>query len=174
FEDLPVALQRRAVYQQLIEKNLAADFDLVERLRHSDGQWIAVSAVCSVQLASDGRIGCRRPEPVHFNPEPVHFMPARRLRQIAFQGLKLSCQIADYDGMGKSRNGGWVEYFDPDKGGGAIRLRGWHPVDRFQPIGNRTASKLQDLFTNAKVPRVERHRKVVAEAANGKIFWVEG
>jgi hypothetical protein len=36
------------------------------------------------------------------------------------------------------------------------------------------AVKLQDLFTNAKVPAVERHRRLVAEAADGRVFWVEG
>jgi tRNA(Ile)-lysidine synthase len=35
------------------------------------------------------------------------------------------------------------------------------------------AVKLQDLFTNAKVPRERRHQLVLAEARSG-IFWVEG
>jgi hypothetical protein len=30
------------------------------------------------------------------------------------------------------------------------------------------------LFTNAKVPAAERRRRLVAEAADGRIFWVEG
>jgi hypothetical protein len=36
------------------------------------------------------------------------------------------------------------------------------------------AVKLQDLFTNQKVPRAERHRRLVATTAKGEIFWVEG
>jgi hypothetical protein len=34
--------------------------------------------------------------------------------------------------------------------------------------------KLQDLFTNAKIPARERRRRLVAEAADGRVFWVEG
>ena len=36
------------------------------------------------------------------------------------------------------------------------------------------AVKLQDLFTNAKVPASERRRRLLAETADGRIFWVEG
>jgi hypothetical protein len=34
--------------------------------------------------------------------------------------------------------------------------------------------KLQDLFTNAKITRAQRHNLVVALASDGGIFWVEG
>ncbi len=36
------------------------------------------------------------------------------------------------------------------------------------------AVKLQDLFTNLKIPRERRHQLIVAEAVNGGIVWVEG
>ena len=44
----------------------------------------------------------------------------------------------------------------------------------FQPIGLKSAVKLQDLFTNAKIPRERRRDLIVAAAAGGEIFWVEG
>jgi tRNA(Ile)-lysidine synthase len=53
-------------------------------------------------------------------------------------------------------------------------LRHWRPGDRFQPIGMAGGVKLQDLFTNRKIPRAERHRLVVATTAAGELFWVEG
>ena len=34
--------------------------------------------------------------------------------------------------------------------------------------------KLQDLFTNRKVPRDRRRQLVVAATAGGEVFWVEG
>ena len=34
--------------------------------------------------------------------------------------------------------------------------------------------KLQDIFTNLKVPRSERLRRVVATTQGGVIWWVEG
>jgi tRNA(Ile)-lysidine synthase len=67
-----------------------------------------------------------------------------------------------------------VEFFDAGAIGARILLRHWQAGDRFQPIGLPEPVKLQDLFTNAKVPREERHWRVVAEAADGRIFWVEG
>jgi hypothetical protein len=36
------------------------------------------------------------------------------------------------------------------------------------------AVKLQDLFTNAKISRPQRHQLVVATARSGELFWVEG
>ena len=66
-----------------------------------------------------------------------------------------------------------TEFFDADRVGKEIVLRHWRAGDRFQPIGLKRAVKLQDLFTNAKIPRERRHQLVVAEARNG-IFWVEG
>jgi tRNA(Ile)-lysidine synthase len=65
------------------------------------------------------------------------------------------------------------ELFDADKVGGQITLRYWQAGDRFQPIGLKSAVKLQDLFTNQKIPRARRHNLIVAEAANGRVFWVE-
>ena len=53
-------------------------------------------------------------------------------------------------------------------------LRHWRPGDRFQPIGMSNPVKLQDFFTNEKVARAKRHELIVAAAANGKLFWVEG
>jgi tRNA(Ile)-lysidine synthase len=67
-----------------------------------------------------------------------------------------------------------AEYFDADKVGPRIWLRHWQAGDRFQPIGTASARKLQDLFTNAKVPRAERHWRVVATTFRDEPFWVEG
>ncbi len=53
-------------------------------------------------------------------------------------------------------------------------LRHWRAGDRFQPIGLKSAVKLQDLFVNAKVPAALRRDLVVAVASDGAIFWVEG
>ena len=34
--------------------------------------------------------------------------------------------------------------------------------------------KLQDFFTNQKVPQAQRRRLIVAATAAGEVFWVEG
>src|SRR5205807_218356 len=67
-----------------------------------------------------------------------------------------------------------TEFFDADKIGRVIYLRHWQPGDRFHPIGLKTAQKLQDIFVNLKIPKEQRHRRVVATTAGGGIFWVQG
>ncbi len=62
------------------------------------------------------------------------------------------------------------EYFDADKITGPICLRDRQPGDWFQPIGMGSARKLQDLFTDLKVPRAERRRRVVAVTRQGELF----
>jgi tRNA(Ile)-lysidine synthase len=53
-------------------------------------------------------------------------------------------------------------------------LRHWRAGDRFWPAGLKSAAKLQDLFTNAKIPRERRCELILATTAAGEIFWVEG
>lgn len=66
------------------------------------------------------------------------------------------------------------EVFDADRVGGRVLLRHWQPGDRFQPIGMRSAVKLQDFFANRKVPRERRHELIVGVSESGEVFWVEG
>ena len=66
------------------------------------------------------------------------------------------------------------EYFDPAKVGLRITLRHWRNGDRFQPSGMAQEVKLQDLFTNLKIPRARRLELIVAATETGQIFWIEG
>lgn len=43
-----------------------------------------------------------------------------------------------------------------------------------QPIGLGATVKLQDWFTNRKIPAGRRRELIVATTARGEIFWVEG
>jgi tRNA(Ile)-lysidine synthase len=88
-----------------------------------------------------------------------------------FDGVKFRWQIGS---RGRSPHQIQEEFFDADKIGGRMVLRHWHAGDRFQPIGLKSAAKLQDLFVNAKIPAARRRELVLAVAANGTIFWVEG
>jgi tRNA(Ile)-lysidine synthase len=89
-----------------------------------------------------------------------HTWPTPRLPDTPIPGL-----FATADGL---------EFFDADKIGIEFSLRHWRPGDRFQPIGMAQAVKLQDWFTNQKVPRALRRRLLVAATAQGEVFWVEG
>ncbi len=52
-------------------------------------------------------------------------------------------------------------------------VRSWQPGDRIQPLGMRGQKKLQDLFTDLRVPRLWRGRVPLLESKKG-IVWVVG
>ena len=57
--------------------------------------------------------------------------------------------------------------------GPAVTVRGWRDGDRMRPAGLGGSKSLQDLFTDAKVPRALRRMLPVVEA-RGAIAWVAG
>jgi tRNA(Ile)-lysidine synthase len=173
FANLPVAVQRRVIHLQLTDRGLTPDFELVERLRLKPGLWLAVDVDCSVRRDASGVVHFRRLDSLEFNGLRRNFSLTEE-EEIAFGGVKICCQITDDNGMGAAFEGRNIEYFDADKVGSAIWLRCWQPGDRFQPIGTASPRKLQDLFTNLKVPRNERRQRVVAATRSGELFWVEG
>jgi tRNA(Ile)-lysidine synthase len=91
-----------------------------------------------------------------------------------FEGLKVFWRTESRRGDQRSRPVMNCEYFDAGKINRQVVLRYWRPGDRFQPIGMKGTLKLQDFFTNEKVPQFQRFKRVVATAMNGEIFWIEG
>ena len=173
FGSLPLAVQRRVIHRQLIHSGITPDFHLVEQLRTTPGQPFTLSPQLSVRRSERGDLDLIHP------PAP----PAPRVAKtvdlgirpgtIDFGAVRLSWRrlagsaplpICSHPGQ---------ELFDADKIGLVITLRQWEPGDRFQPSGRSQAVKLQDLFTNQKIPKSERHGLVVAATAAGEIFWVE-
>jgi tRNA(Ile)-lysidine synthase len=64
--------------------------------------------------------------------------------------------------------------FDADRISLPLRLRSWRPGDSFQPLGMQgRRKKLQDYFSDQKVPREERGRVPLLIAPQG-ILWVVG
>ncbi len=62
---------------------------------------------------------------------------------------------------------------DAAKLGPELSVRGWREGDRMRPLGLDGTKSLQDLFSDAKVPRSLRHSLPVVVAA-GEIAWVAG
>jgi tRNA(Ile)-lysidine synthase len=58
--------------------------------------------------------------------------------------------------------------------GDVVWVRGWRDGDRMRPAGLGGTKTLQDLFTDAKVPRELRRTLPVVEARDGEIAWVAG
>ena len=67
----------------------------------------------------------------------------------------------------------WSAYFDPNALEGPLEVRTRRPGDRFQPLGMRGEKKLQDLFSDARVPREWRDRVPLLVTRRG-IAWVVG
>ncbi len=186
FGDLPLAVQRRVLQSQLAEAGIAADFDLIESLRQSPDQFVSVSAEISVARDPSGKIELRTEAKLEFNVNELAVKLAGRAGDVDFGGVKFDWRFASGSRLrgeeaasatqarGRSSRQIGREFFDADKVGGHIILRHWRPGDFFQPIGLKSAAKLQDLFMNAKIPRARRHELIVAAAASGEIFWVEG
>ena len=173
FDKLPIAVQRRVLQLQLAKLGVWVDFELVERLRCSSNLLVSVRRGFSVTRDSVGRVSLRMEAPVEFKVGELMVNLADRAGQVVFNGLQFHWKFESTKrklNLGGKRG---CEYFDADKVGQQITLRHWRAGDRFQPIGLESAVKLQDLFTNQKIPRTRRRDLVVAEAANGRVFWVE-
>jgi tRNA(Ile)-lysidine synthetase-like protein len=93
--------------------------------------------------------------------------------KVEFDGVQLHWRIDGSYCLAKTKRMPWREMFDADKVGSPVTLRHWRPGDRFHPIGLSSTVKLQDFFTNQKVPRAKRRELLLAVTAAGEIFWVE-
>ena len=171
FDQLPIALQRRILQSQLAELGVAPDFDLIESLRQSADCFVSVGPKSSVCRDKSGKIKSRTESKLGFSANELVVNLLNQKGESVFDGVKFRWQIGS---RGRLPHRAQDEVFDADKIGGKIILRHWRPGDRFQPIGLKSAAKLQDLFVNAKIPAARRRELVLATTADGEIFWVEG
>ena len=174
FETLPVAVQRKVLQSQLIELGVPADFELVEQLRRAADVAVSSGPGFFVLREAAGRVGLRTKSSAPFNAREAVLRLAGQTGSALFDGVRLDWRFPAGPGSIRPRRQPAREWFDADRVGGAVTLRHWRPGDRFQPIGLKAPAKLQDLFTNLKIPRARRRALVVAVAGNGEIFWVEG
>jgi tRNA(Ile)-lysidine synthase len=171
FDKLPIAIQRRVLQSQLTDAGVAPDFDLIESLRQSADCFVSVGPNVSVSRDKSGNIKSRTEPKLGFSANELVVNLLNGKGEAIFDGVKLCWQIGL---RGRSPHRDQEEVFDANKVGGEIILRHWRPGDRFQPIGMKSAAKLQDLFVNAKIPAACRRGLVLATTAAGEIFWVEG
>ncbi|MDA0169905.1 tRNA lysidine(34) synthetase TilS [Solirubrobacter taibaiensis] len=85
--------------------------------------------------------------------------------RVAFAGGELSCELGAFaiaDGT-----------LDAAALASDLEVRAWRAGDRMRPLGLDGTKSLQDLFTDRKVPRAERHRLPVVVSGE-EIAWVPG
>ena len=73
--------------------------------------------------------------------------------------------------VGAPQEGTLVERFDASALPDTLHIRHWQPGDRMLPFGATAPKKLQDLFTDAKVPR-SRRAELPLLLADEQIIWV--
>ena len=176
FKQLHPAVQRQVIQTRLIEQGVAPDFELVEQLRRRVGTSFSVGAGLTVRLDTEGRVFAKPAvKPVYDPARSVVHLRANPDGK-RFGALHLEWRAYSCNGVPRKVPGPLAgrEVFDADRIGTKIILRHWRPGDRFQPIGMHRSVKLQDLFTNLRIPRERRHQLVVAETARGELFWIEG
>jgi tRNA(Ile)-lysidine synthase len=180
FDELALAVQRKALQQQLTSAGLLSDFDLVEQLRLCPEKKVSVSPGMSVSRDTAGRVACLEDLSSEFNADEVEIKLTSKAGKGDFGGQRFRWHVEPMKQFQLPRKkpsagpSALREVFDADKIGGAIILRHWQPGDRFQPIGLKSPVKLQDLFVNAKIPSARRRELVLATTKTGEIFWVEG
>lgn len=172
--DLPVALQRRVLHRQLLELGVEPDFDRIELLRTLPDTAVTFSEGRCVACAANGRLRCEPPAKMAFRPGELSVSLRKGRGRAMFGQVTVQWVTGRGSGVRRPPARARCEWFDADRVGDTVGLRYWRPGDRFQPSGLRCAAKLQDLFTNARIPRDQRRDRVVAVTADGTIWWVEG
>ena len=176
FDRLHVAAQRQVVHVQLLKLGIVPDYDLIEQLRQVIEQPISIGPELALFRDRAGRIARKSPVRSGFCWGEAMLELNGSSAKTTFGGMEIRWEII-FTGHRVKRAptfAAGVEYFDADKVGSNVVLRHWRPGDRFQPSGLGAPVKLQDLFTNEKIPRPARHQLVVAATASGELFWVEG
>ncbi|MHB1390404.1 MAG: tRNA lysidine(34) synthetase TilS [Thermoleophilia bacterium] len=127
-----------------------------------------VSAAPDAIAASDAPDMVREPATTRQEPEPVSLaLPGR----VSFGGFDIEAvrspgwDIVTGDPMRVTIDAGRLD--------GELVVRGWRPGDRFTPLGLGGSKSIQDLFTDAKVPRSERAATPVITCGD-RIIWVCG
>ncbi len=176
FDSLPLALQRRVLVRQLRQLGFDADFCLVESLRTRARVAVSLAPGVTASRETTGVVRVRPQPRSQFISDECIVRFAATSGSLTFGGLQFRWRRSPSPGSHhlRLRPQPQREQFDATRVGDCIRLRHWRPGDRFQPLGFAAPSKLQDLFTNAKVPREERRRRVLATTAANEILWVEG
>ena len=176
FEKLPVAVQRSCLQLQLAQKGVVPNFDLIEQIRSLEDRPVAINVDESAMRDAAGRVQVQSTRKPGFSDRQTRRQLTGRAGEFLFDNVQITWEIGPLAAgtVRAAKNRVNSEYFDADKVGHAIGLRHWRPGDRFQPIGMAGGVKLQDLFTNRKIPRAERRGLTVATTAGGELFWVEG
>lgn len=161
-EDHPEkAARRREVRDWLIEQGVTPTFDAVEQVvsfseKASGTQFLDLEGfrIVNEYGALRVEVGCAVPG-------------APRTPRTAVPTIKIE------EGVGILR-GPWCASISLAKvAGRKVAVRAAQPGDRMEPYGMGGSKKLQDIFTDLKIPKAKRENWPVAECG-GEIIWLPG
>ena len=171
FDQLHPAIQRKVIWHQLIAHNIEPGHRLIVHLHLRPGHSISLNPIQTIWRDTNGRLHLNQAHRKDHPIESIEWALHPGWNKSTFGGTALRCRTSDRQQVQAAPG---VEFFDADRVGSRVVLRHWRPGDRFEPIGLGRAAKLQNLFTNAKVPALEKRKRVIASTGCGKIFWVQG
>ena len=174
YDRLPLAIQRKTLQLQMVELGMPPEFELIEQLRQSPEKPVNADSGRFLWRQPDGQLIWHTAPATMFNSGQLAVTLKGTTGKAAFGERAFQWKMELLKSFTRPKPVPGMEVFDADKVGSKIALRHWQPGDRFQPIGLKSAVKLQDLFVNAKIPVQQRRELVLATTAEEVIFWVEG
>ena len=175
FDKLHTALQRWIIWLQLVDSNIDPQFFRIESLRKFSGKPFSINPRQTVHRDVEGILHIEKVSTLKFSTDIKELHLKNKWEHITMGSTKISCKLETGDNCNLTYNSDPnEELFDADSIGPIIQVRHWNPGDRFQPIGIKTAVKIKNLFTNDKLPAIEKRRRLIANNENGEIFWVQG
>ncbi len=192
FRTLPLALQRRiirsvlwrvggtekgpswsavsAVLDSVVQGRSGAVLTLrgARAFRENDTVYVQSLSLAKELRATDGESGVPPSGILLRVPSSTRWPPTGDEIRVRARAAR------DGDRAGLQRDRPIRAILDADRVGGELRARSWQRGDWFQPSGmGGHRKKLQDFFSDRKVPRRSRHRIPVLVGREG-IVWVAG
>lgn len=181
WQALPDALRVRLL-QRLLPTEVTVSHRTLTRLNSALQDFAGVPLTVSInhdfalRLTRDNvrlvRIGQDAPAPPPPRSWPWQTCPALALPEL---GGELQATVSTPDAVPAEAHSPAAEVvtFAAEFMPPTLTVRTWQPGDRMTPFGATTAKKLQDIFTDAHIPRDERHRLPIVLAGD-EIIWVAG
>jgi tRNA(Ile)-lysidine synthase len=177
------AARRRALILWLAELGVPSacvDFDVIERvdalLKGRTGRRVDIGGALSVRRSYD-RLLPAQGNARETVPEIREALPVPGEVTLCRAGLRvrttLSPGISKPPGSTPGKLPAHASISKRAVGRKRLYVRFWRPGDRIRPPGVRGSRKLQDVFTDAKVPRERRSRIPLIECG-GEIVWIAG
>lgn len=161
----PLAARRRLLRRWLFDNGAAeAGFDAVDKIISlmDDGTGTTV-----FELNDRQRVVVEYGQPRFDQLDAPRQEPSWKLTCEAGTGWrKDQCQVLGQVPAEASFDAGRV-------GDAAIEVRACRPGDRIQPLGGEGSCKLQDIFTDRKIPR-EQRKQIPVVICRGEIIWIPG